>query len=69
MGGFSFACPPPLGLSMDLKANIPVSWLLHSADAASGDLAAGTQTTGWFLLVFVESEQTREILPRILPKA
>ena len=52
-GGLSSACPPPLGLPMVIKANILVPWLLHSADTASRDLAAGTQTAGWFLLAFV----------------
>lgn len=61
--------PTPLGPSVGLKANIPAPWLLLSADTASGDLAAGTQTAGWFLLAFVGSEQTRETLLRILPKA
>lgn len=68
-GGLSIARPPLLGLSMGLKANIPVPWPLSFAETAFGDLAAGMQTAGWFLLAFVGSEQTRETLLRIPPKA
>lgn len=64
---------PPLGLSTGFRANTPVPWLLHSADAASGEAmapsTAGMQAAGWFLLAFVRSEQTRETLLRLLPKA
>jgi hypothetical protein len=65
--------PQPWGLSMGLQTNTPMPWLLHSADAASGEATApstaGMQAAGWFLLAFEGSEQTRETLLRILPKA
>lgn len=72
--GWALLCMlPPMGLSTGLTANPPVPWPLHSADAASGEAAApstaGAQTAAWFLLAFVRSEQTRETLLRILPKA
>lgn len=69
-GGLSFACPPATAKALK---QTPLPWLLLSADAASEEATApstaGTQTAGWFLLAFVRSEQTRETLPRILPKA
>lgn len=64
---------PPLGLHTGFRADTPVLPLLHSADTASGEATvlstAGMQAAGWFLLEFVRSEQTRETLLRILPKA